>query len=445
MESQRYDVEGHLATLTGMKPSHMGVMGPVLEDAAKFALDCWDITDVAPVDMRFVVRAESPVLILRKVPDDVPAEWRNNALHGAGLTDWAIRQLSGSRLNCPWRYARQLVKGKPKTKGTRPIAPEPQAFCDLMNRLLDSQSEQGRKWLIRCHRDRVRAILTQRYKIMDTFDLLIPTAHALRDPLDKGTVRLDYYQNDETKWKLSFTLTDAKFPVPDSERGGIERFDRHLFGSDGAKAQADQRMDAGNGLIVNASEHGHGTATGIGQDSDYYLGGFQLSNSEVGDGSVNVSPRLWRYYCSNAAIVEKFAYREIHSGMAGQLSGAAAELVETMIQRAITEAVKNMPAIIRAMTEANQHTEDDPGGRLELISKTETLGDAKRRMLIAAFAEESRPTRFGIVQAITRAAQNAGSDRASMEELGGRIAMMAPKEYETVYAMPEKEVLQATI
>ncbi len=427
------------AELAGLNPARMGVLAPAIADAGAFAADCWDATGVDPADMRVTVEGGHPCLILRNPPPEA-GEWADAALHGAGFTDWAVRQLSNSRLAVPWRYARQLVYGKNgDRKGARKIAPEPEAFAVLLNQLLDSQSKAGKKWLVRCHRAEVRAILTDRYAVFDTIDLLAPTARALDQELADGTVRLDHYSHNETKWRLSFTLENARFPVPEDERGGVEKYDRHLFGRGGAKAQADGLKDTGTGLVVDGNEHGKGTG-GVQRMDDHYLAGFQLGNSEVGDGGTQISPRLWRYYCSNAAIVEQLAWREIHRGGSG-ISGAAKEIVEGIIRRAIVHSVKAMPSIITAMSKARLEAEDDPGARLELIAVTESLGDDVRRSMLAAFRAEAAQTRFGVIQAITRAAKDhEGPARADLEQLGGRITMMLPTEYEKVYALPEKEV-----
>ena len=47
---------------------------------------------------------------------------------------------------------------------------------------------------------------------------------------------------------------------------------------------------------------------------DIVQSGVIISNSEVGMGSVNVQPLVYRLVCSNGMIVNDFAYKKYHSG-----------------------------------------------------------------------------------------------------------------------------------
>lgn len=423
----------------GVNPAALGVMLPVIEQAARHAASCWDAPRTPATGFAFVADANWPdglKLILRDPPQGRP--------HELGFTDWALRQIAG-RLGVPGQYAMELVRGRPSPSGkaSDARAPHPRAVAALLNQLLMDAGD-ARKFLLRAqdpvdgkHPARARAFVSDRYRVFDNFDLLGPICRALSEHLGRGGVALDYSGISETNIHIGLTLTDPalRVPVPESEKGGTGRFDRHLFGPGGAKASADGLKDAGGGLIVDARLHGKGGAApaGVTASGDYYQPCFEIRNSEVGDGGSSLLPGLWRMYCSNRAIVRKYAWQRIHVG--DGLDEAARLIVEQDLRAAVVRAIDGVPMLVEAFRKAGDDAEADPTGRLECVAAKADLTDLQRSALIGLFLREPEPTRFGVAQAVTAAAQvqTTAADRARLEELGGAILAMDSREYEMVY------------
>jgi hypothetical protein len=81
---------------------------------------------------------------------------------------------------------------------------------------------------------------------------------------------------------------------------------------------------------------------------------------------------------------------------------------------------KRAEAILRA---ARRERADDPHLALEVLIDSNPALSPISQSIFDAYDAEPEPTRFGIVQAITRAAQRLTPEqRLSVEELAGRVA-----------------------
>ena len=81
----------------------------------------------------------------------------------------------------------------------------------------------------------------------------------------------------------------------------------------------------------------------------------------------------------------------------------------------------------RALRNARQDLVEDPGASLEVIVATYPQLRPISYSVYEAYEQDPEPNRFGLIQAITRAAQTLRpEDRLTVEEFAGRIASMAP-------------------
>jgi hypothetical protein len=151
--------------------------------------------------------------------------------------------------------------------------------------------------------------------------------------------------------------------------------------------------------------------------SDRHRNGFLLANSEVGSRSLAFITWIWRLVCTNGLVApESRLLRLIHrSRKEGLLVSRFAEAVKLMPER-----WKRTENLLRR---ARQETESDPGMALEVLIESHPELRPITQAIHDAYEADPEPTRFGIVQALTRAAQTTSPEqRLIVEEIAGEIA-----------------------
>jgi len=160
-------------------------------------------------------------------------------------------------------------------------------------------------------------------------------------------------------------------------------------------------------------------------DADWVYQGLQLRNSEVGYTAVQINEMLFRLVCLNGAIVavgsSKLFYR-IHRTVAD-------EDLDKELNEVFTKAPERWRLTERNLKLLAEMPLKDPLLELEkqLVRAKATMAfieEAKK-----AFEVEPLDTMYGVVQAITRAAQNHEDmdERYDLEALGGQLIANAPK------------------
>jgi hypothetical protein len=155
---------------------------------------------------------------------------------------------------------------------------------------------------------------------------------------------------------------------------------------------------------------------GVGK-SDRHRNGFLLANSEVGSRSLTFLAWIWRLVCTNGLVAPESRHlRLIHrSRKAGVLVSRFAEAVKLMPAR-----WKRTETILRR---ARQDPESDPTATLQALIESHPQLRPISESVFAAYNADPEPTRFGIVQALTRAAQGHSPERRlEVEEIAGRVA-----------------------
>jgi hypothetical protein len=157
---------------------------------------------------------------------------------------------------------------------------------------------------------------------------------------------------------------------------------------------------------------------------DHHRNGFLIANSEVGARSLSILTWIWRLVCTNGLVAPAAQlFRMIHrrrkdESLDGRLAGAF-KLLPGKWQRA--------EAILRR---TRQDALEDPGAALQVLLETTPNLRPMSQAVYGAFEEDPEPNRFGIIQALTRAARRfAPEQRLMMEEIAGDVAARA--------AMPE--------
>lgn len=153
---------------------------------------------------------------------------------------------------------------------------------------------------------------------------------------------------------------------------------------------------------------------------DVHKFGVIILNSEVGASPIRVDFLDYRQVCANGATVlfgKKPLFSHKHVGI---------ELHE--IRTGILGALDRMQEKTEIMVQAIKGAQDTPvkdaTREIHRILTQNRASDDFVKAVLAAYDLEPVATRYGVVQAITRAAQNLDGDRRrEMEELGGRLLL----------------------
>lgn len=176
---------------------------------------------------------------------------------------------------------------------------------------------------------------------------------------------------------------------------------------------------------------------------DIVQAGIIISNSEVGMGSVNVSPLVYRLVCSNGMIAQDGAVRKYHVGRANEggedFSIYRSETIEAddkaflmKLEDSVKAAVDQarFAAIVEKMREATEATMEAKvvPQVVELASKEYGMTEAEGKGILGHLIAGGDLSLYGLANAVTRQAQDVESyDRSTeLEATGYKIITMAP-------------------
>ena len=399
VETEGQTAMEHFADAIGVPADKLGPVEQLTRSVVDIASRCedhlieanrmhWYVSGVAPDErtlMLATIGLQDPEHPKQR---NRPAEVRSNLVPTArGIAS------IGERLRIPPGYLTRLIMG------THRADAEPRAAAGLCNELLRTHNDRGKSLLVRLiDENRIRAVLSERYRIMDNLDLLGPFIRGISSWLP-DRVAVDYADVDEEGMAVAITFPEA------------------LHGA------GTTRQLPGGTVAVN----------------DEYQAGFVLRNNECGEGGMEIVPRVWRVICSNGLLVEDMKFRRVHLG--ANLTGAMRDVMQQAVYEAIQHALDAMPRIVTALHEAQKERELNPIGRLGSIARHHDLDDNTRQHLFRTFAQEPEQSRFGVVQAITAAGrdQPVATDQQRLESLGGLVLQMPKREYERVYRHDHEE------
>lgn len=147
--------------------------------------------------------------------------------------------------------------------------------------------------------------------------------------------------------------------------------------------------------------------------------GAMIGNSEVGFAQVTVEPFLYRRPCTNDLIVaEQAAFRHRHLGF-------TAEGFSERIAEAVSEALRLAETAVSAAHTADQQPVKNPEREIKQLAAGWKLQVRLVAAILDAYQVEPRPTRFGLANSFTRAAQRLPAmERIEVERLAGRLLAM---------------------
>jgi hypothetical protein len=181
--------------------------------------------------------------------------------------------------------------------------------------------------------------------------------------------------------------------------------------------------------------------------------GVIISNSEVGQGAILIDPMAYDLVCTNGLIVQR-SLRKHHVGRRGNggVGGDEADTYElysdetkrlddkafwNKVGDVITAAMdevkfaENVDRLRKTQDQVLAKTNKEAQEVVEVTSNRLNFNDEEKANLLMHFAADGDYSKYGLINAVTRAAQDCESyDRAvELERLGGEIIELAPSNF----------------
>lgn len=179
-------------------------------------------------------------------------------------------------------------------------------------------------------------------------------------------------------------------------------------------------------------------------ENDIVQAGMVISNSEVGLGSLKVEPLVYRMVCKNGLIVKDYTQKKYHVGKQVDSEESAYEIyrdetlaaddkaffmkVQDTVRCAVDE-TKFLLSVNKLIAVKSEHTGDNPIKTVELLADKYILNQNERGSILRHFIMGGDDSRFGLVNAVTRASQDIEDyNRATeLERLGGELLSLPIK------------------
>lgn len=239
-----------------------------------------------------------------------------------------------------------------------------------------------------------RALLSDRYNIMDNYDVLLTCLEAIRE--SGMNVEIEYADVTETNMYVRFVCPDIELQAPELLK---------------------------NYTVPKGSPN---------NGNPGIVSGFVISNSEVGKGTFRIAPRALILACRNGLIRKDESFNKVHLG--GKLETNTSinwsektknknyELIMSQCQDAIKLFMSKdyLGNWIDTLCENGAKELQHPIDAIKNTSKYLNLTDKEESDILNYFIQGRQTTGFGISQAITYYAhQNADADRQYDMEMYG--------------------------
>jgi len=284
---------------------------------------------------------------------------------------------------------------------------QPDVARDLVGNLM---AVTEKSVLVRMLDGNVRAVLSDRYRVMDNYDLAFSALATVRE--NGGEILKSYLTDD--RMEISFTTKELweKFNSVAKHGGGAHQF-----------------IEA-----IGKGEDGGGTGT-----DPTFNPVITIGNSEVGRGGQFVRYGILARYCLNTMMIET-ASVERHLGSRME-SGILTQETLDADAKALQLKVRDMivagfhPAtfarICKKVQGATETVIENPTTAVQNVVEGNQLSEQAKDSILEYFLKDYDSTAYGLSAAVSRYAQDVDADVGSdLEVLAGAI-VTNPKQYAT--------------
>jgi hypothetical protein len=287
----------------------------------------------------------------------------------------------------------------------------PDLLATNVNRLVGLQADRR---LIRVTEGHVRAILSDRYRVLDSYDLTVKVAERAIE--HHATV-------------LESSLTEKHMRIKVAVPNARERI--------GELSQAQIAAHKAR-LAERFNTHPADRDAWPQLDADYVVPGVLVSNSEVGAGAFKVEPFVYRLWCWNAAISEQ-SLAQVHVGARLQLGEVqwtdnTLRLNDEALWAQVGDVIDatfnpdTFHKLVEQFKGAKAVEIKKPVEVTEAVAVKLALSEERKTALTRYFAAEG-DTLFGLVNGVTRLAQDFEDpdQQTEVERYAGKL-LAEPKE-----------------
>jgi hypothetical protein len=187
------------------------------------------------------------------------------------------------------------------------------------------------------------------------------------------------------------------------------------------------------------------------RQGDVVQSGVIVTNSEVGAGTLRITPLVFRLVCTNGMVAPDSVdhFKRTHLGKELEVSGLAAEIRSDLtIQKADDALWAEVGDLTRATTDpavfgqlvdrmrdaASTPIDGNPVEAVEILGSTLRLTQEERGGVLEHLVRGGDLTKYGMLNAVTRFAQDVDSFERSteLEEAGGKILDLKPSQWTSV-------------
>lgn len=297
--------------------------------------------------------------------------------------------------NVPWRFLSSLADAKPGLA------------CSLVNGMWDDPNRR----LVRCLDGKVRAFLSDRYRVLDHIDLAFAALQAVQASggevieanLTERHMRLKF-----TSRQVWDAIEEKRTSAPSSQwyAGGMGN-QEHLSK---VAARTGGDLPGGPGTV-------HPLVT--------------VTNSETGHGGLQCRVGILRAICFNLATVESVA-AQVHLGgrlEAGLFSEETISQESKVVWMKCRDAIQaafdpaHFAKLVAKARKAQDQAIEAPGAAVAQIVEREGLDEATKDSILAHFLRDYEATAYGLAQAISRASQDVtDADKSTdLETVAGKL------------------------
>ncbi len=232
-----------------------------------------------------------------------------------------------------------------------------------------------------------RAILSDRYNVIDNYDVMLATLEAVRE--SGMNIQIESGDITDRNFFMRFILPDIEIQAPDILKN----------------YRTPKSGNQNNGIIT----------------------GFVISNSETGYGKFSISPRAVVLACSNGMVFKDDSFQKTHLGVkmdefssidwSEDTRQKNYELVISQVKDAIkTFASKNyLGAKIEDIIQKGNKELNHPLETMKNVTKHLSVSEDKEKSILNYFIQGGTTNAFGVSQALTYYAQHDASAEERFE------------------------------
>jgi hypothetical protein len=198
-----------------------------------------------------------------------------------------------------------------------------------------------------------------------------------------------------------------------------------------ASAEVESCEITDNKIYIKAITH---QVQGEVSQGDVVSAGVIISNSETGHGSLSIKPLIYRLVCKNGAIADDYSMRKYHVGRQDDMSQIEFKndtlnaedkafwlKVRDLVKFSLSEVT--FEKIVDSMRESTHRKISNPTQAIELASKKFMLTTEEQNNVLAHLISGADLSSWGLGNAVTRMAQDVDSyDRSTeLESIGFQI------------------------